>query len=236
MKNSILSALIVSASLFLTTLSNSALAGLIVVDGGTNGKSSSCLFSCSNYFQQVYDGDLFGGSLTIDSISFLVGANPYAWADNNSWEMTLSTLNNGVGNLSTDFDTNISGDASVFATQSFTGTSQLGELITFNGSYDFDPTAGNDLLISLRALGDLGGASLISDLDSNGEFSIAYSAPNNAFASSDSLFLKADDGLMTNFNVTLNNTGSVTVPEPSSLAVMMLGLFGLAGARKLKKG
>lgn len=213
-------------------MSSFANAGLII-DGGSGSTGSSCLFSCVKYYQQAYDGDLFNDNQTITSISFFVGSGSDAWASNNSWQLSLSTVENAVNNLTTNYNDNIGTNSKIFDSRSFSGVAQAGEYITFTGNFIFDTTSGNDLLLSIKALGDLNDTNLINQSFSiNDEFSAAYSAVRNINGSDESLFVKNKYGLLTDFN--LIPVKPEAVPEPTTTAIFALALMGLA-SRSFKK-
>lgn len=214
-----------------TLVGSNANASLIV--SGAGSKGLSCLFSCTKYYQQAYDASLFEDNQKITSISFWAGDSQNEWADNNSWELTLSSGSFGVNSLTNDFDSNIGISSAIFDIRSFSGIAKQGDYITFTGDFFFDATKGNDLLISIKALGDLGGAGLGNNSFAPGqEFSAAYSGVNDVNASSDALNLRPYYGLITTFE--LEQTSSHKVPEPSTLAIFSLAFVGLLSRKYMK--
>ena len=203
-------------------------AGLLV-DGGAANSGSSCLFACTEYYQQVYDGELFADNFTISEVSFFVGNTSDKWADNNEWELVLSVGNYSVNNLTNDFYENLGADYKVFSSQSFVNELQQAELITFVGDQDFSIGSDEDLLLSIRALGDLGGTALVYDTYSQGEFSQAFSYINVNNANNESLVTNKNKGLVTMFGYEATTDSTVKVSEPTSGAVFALSLVFLAG-------
>ena len=202
----------------------------LLIDGGSANSGSSSLFSATDYYQQVYDGNLFSEGITITDISYFVGNSTNDWADDNAWEMTLSVGDYTVNNLSGDFYQNIGDNFSVFSTASFANNLNVHDKITFSGSYNLTLAPEQDLLVSIRALGGTGGASLIYDSFSRGEFSAAHSGVNNANAEPNKMFSSNNLGLVTSFNYEISAPQNAQVPIPASMS--LFAFFSVFLARK----
>jgi hypothetical protein len=110
-----------------------------------------CSFGCADVVQQVYSASLFSGPVTITGVSFF--ADPLTgdtgWSGTSSWQMSLSTSPNGPGSLSSTFASNVGADNAVFGSLTPTGNPSAGTLITFSGSFNYNPANG-PLLIDLE--------------------------------------------------------------------------------------
>lgn len=201
-----------------------AQASLLTVNGG-GVRDGDCTFACVNHYQQVYSSAVFGNdAINIDSISF-ISSGGGAWSAGNNWQISVSTVaSNSVFNLNSLFSSNIGADNIVFDTKSFSGTQQIGSNITFNGSFNYNPIAG-DLLIDIVALGNTGGPTVQYN-NASWVFSRNYSFGNDLNGSIGNGY----------GNVTMFDVGqpSSNVPEPTSLALMGLGFAVLTRSRRRK--
>ncbi len=203
------------------SVSGFANAGLITIDGGLDNQGGDCTFACVALYQQVYDNSLFSNTLDITGISFISSGGSFS--ANNSWELSLSISNFNVNALTNDFNNNIGLQSMIFSTESFNDSYIDGDLITFNGLFNYNPNDG-DLLLSIRALGDSPWSHTVYyNRSSDAEFSRTYNFSNTP----QSMSVGNNYG-----NVTLFDTQPV--PEPSTLAIFALGIMGLA-SRRFKK-
>lgn len=215
----------IASTLLLAIASLSASATPLLIEGGPRSSGFDCTFACVNHYQQAYDNTAFGTTpVAISGVSFFAGSYGSSWAEGNLWQINLSTSAYEVNSLSSTFSANLGSDNALFAVKSFSGAPVAGEAITFNGSFNYDPTKG-DLLVDIIALGATGGPSVHYNRDSNGVFSRVFQ-----FDQSLTGYANANYGNVTSFDVT-----ATAVPEPASFMLLAFGLAGLAVARRQSK-
>lgn len=122
-------------------------------DTVTVGPSSGadCTFLCTTTYQQAYASSVFSGPIDITSVSFIVSFDSGS-LPTGTWQMSLSESANAVGSLSSTFTANIGPNSAVFDTETFSGTLAVGSLLTFSGSYNYDPASG-PLLLTIQLVG-----------------------------------------------------------------------------------
>lgn len=214
-----LSTTIPALALFASVLAM-APASAAIVNFGTNTQGD-CTFGCVARYQQIYSAATFGTqAIDISSVSFFAYQSG---TSNASFRMTISTAAaTEAAGLNTTFASNVGADAAVFATTSF-GSITANQLLSFNGSFTYDPTMG-DLLIDIeRVSGSAGLPYLWASFET--DYQRAYSFGSNTMADAAN---QSGYGNRTQFAYDL----AQQVPEPSALALVAIGLLGAAAARR----
>lgn len=206
-------------ALFASVLA-AAPASAAIVNFGINS-NGDCTFGCVTRYQQIYSAASFGTQeIDISSVSFFAYQSG---TSNASFRMTISTAAaTEAAGLSTTFASNVGTDAVVFATTSF-GSIVANQLISFNGTFTYDPTMG-DLLIDIERVSGSSGLPYLWAANDTG-YQRAYSFHSNTIADAAN---QGGYGNRTQFTYDL----SQQVPEPSALALVAVGLLGAAAARR----
>ncbi len=194
-----------------------------VIDVGFSN-NADCTFGCIDRVQQVYDSSLFTGISTISQVSFFVADIPFTW-NGSTWQMSLSTSNNTVGSLDPVFANNVGGDNAVFGSLTPTGSPALSSLVTFTGSFTYDPSQGDLLIDIVRPAGPASFTSFLYATQSPGLVDRAYAFNSTVNA----------DGLNQN-GYALQTRFVVNVPEPSSVALICVGAMIAVGTLRRKLG
>lgn len=217
----------------------------LVVGAPGNPNSGNCYpFGCSSEggvnpwgpdYQQVYNTNDFAGPITISSLTFynhnFVAPGFSSPVDTGTFQISLSTTSAAVNGLDfTTLSNNIGADNTVVfdgSLPSLSGPGGLGGQLTIKLSkpFTYNP-GGGDLLLDVFSTdaavnGPLGGAYLdnYNGNAPNDIFSRTYSTSGGAF--------DQNWGLVTGFNV--------SVPEPATWAMMMLGFSGLGMAMRSRR-
>ncbi len=174
-------------------------------------------------YQQVYSADLFGGATTINSIAFSPELDGTYSAD---IIITLSSTTAAVGSLSDVLVNNVTGTETVVLSeigfsQVVVGGAELFSLIFDITDYFYDGI--NNLLVDISIENQAGPFGYSQAVGSTSVYSRAYD--NTTFGTG------ADNGGLR----TLFDVSSVSVPEPGTLALLGIGLFGMGLARRRKK-
>ena len=200
-----------AAAFFLSSIAASpALADVIV---GTPSIGGNCYpFGCgySGEYQQVYGSSAFTGPVTINTLEFFFPANGNPWTDNTgSYTLSFYLTNQPVNGLSTNPAANKGTLLSNF------GTFTPGLSYRFVGnSFTYDPSMGN-LLFDVIASGTPSDSNALAYSNASGD------AMSNLFRSGGTgAFTTSSNGLVTRF-------ASTAVPEPSTWALLILGLFAM---------
>jgi hypothetical protein len=158
----------------------------------------------------------FSSAISITGIDFFLsqGAN----LSGGTYQLSFSTITAGIDTLSeTNFDGNLGADNALFTSVALAGAAP--STLSFTGSpFLYNPANGN-LLLDIKILNPVGGGSAY------------YQMNGGAFG----IFSRYHDfgtgtigyGLVTQFDF-----GAASIPEPGTLALLGLGLLGLAAARR----
>lgn len=214
------------------------------------GPDGTVPFTGVKHTQQAYSSSIFSGPLNISSVSFTVWLSSVLPSVTpigaSNWLMTLSTSRNPLsissqttysnGGLSNIFDNNVGADATAFNILTLSGTYTKYQQITFNGSFNYDPSAG-DLLVDIKFVGGTlptspniipmkwGGSNLNSALIAGDTSGPVYSC------SPLSVGLSGGCGaLYTQFQV--GAPSSVPIPATYAMLLSGLGMMGVVARRR----
>jgi hypothetical protein len=169
----------------------------------------------SFFYQQVYDDSAFSTALTINQLSFYNSVTPGGSPNPGAFQIYLATTAQPVMGIVNNIP-----DLSA-ATLVYDGalpTLSAGRLdFLLTQSFAYDPSLGDNLLLIVKNFNFTASASpLYLDSDTSGAITSSrhYSGPNGPLGN-----LKS--GLVTGFN------DAVAVPEPSTWALMLLGIAGI---------
>jgi hypothetical protein len=184
---------------------------------------SDCTFMCTERIQHVYAASEFPGPTTITKVSFFASPVPFGdtWNGVSTWQMNLSTSANPIGSLSLTFANNVGGDSVVFDTQTFPLSSPAANsLVSFNGSFYYDPSFGDLLVDIVRTAGTGDGVRLDASFGNTGLVERVFAFNGNVTAEH-----QGPDtyGLRVLFE---------TVPEPSTSLCALLGIVSMIGSSR----
>jgi hypothetical protein len=188
---------------FIVVLTKAAVAGTITFSGLISQSTADGTGPASNNpaLNNISDGDSY--VVTVNSLTQILSPGLY-----NTPDLTLNFMDTSAGVSETAFN---SASVSVIVDGSFFDLSVLGCLSTGSSC-----NSGNELDANFRiANTDLGSSSAPA-------FAIPVLNP--------SLDLLEDDGL-TDIQGSVTNFGNASVPEPGTIAMAMVGLAGLVGAK-----
>lgn len=202
----------------ITSIASVFSAGAGTVDFG-NPSGGDCTYGCVSTLQQIYDADAFGASaVNISSITNFAYGGTYS----GSYDVFLSTTNRSVETISRTFADNRGDDVTLFASFTLSGNYARGDLVSFAGSFDYDPTAG-DLLVEWVRTSATNRDYFLSNGRVGGSLSRAFS-----FNEGGSVYTTQDYGLATRFE-----TGEISaVPLPAGFPMLLAGVAGFALIRR----
>ncbi len=189
-----------------------------------NWDSGNCYpFACGptdglTEYQEIFNAAAFPGKITINSFAIARDPNYGTGMDQGTYQVSFSTTSAPMGGLSSNLASNIGSDNTLFGTYNLQGP--MPNTTTFNGnSFTYDPTKGNLLMDVIITNGvKVGGY--------EGFYKADYTGIQVQRAWNSSLYgtyVNQTGALQVTFNP------SNVVPEPSSLTVLGIGVFGLAG-------
>jgi hypothetical protein len=177
-------------------------------------------------YQQVYDGSLFGGSTTINSITFYTGTFDGVNADG-TYTMSLSTTSAAVGALDTNMANNVGPDNTTFFSGALPPYPPMSTIIyKMPTPFAFNPANGN-LLLDIQISG-VTNDSLAYYVAQDRDFGTMSSRVVNGGAGGTTGF-----GLVTTFavgpisSVPEPGTLGTIVPEPGTLSMTAMGAVGV---------
>lgn len=179
-----------------------------------------CTFACVDRLQQVYDSSLFTGTTTISQVSFFVADLPFTW-NGSTWQMSLSTSPNTLGSLDPAFANNVGVDNAIFGSLTPTGSPAVNSLVTFSGSFTYDPSQGDLLVDIVRTAGSSSPVIGLYATNSPGLLDRAYAFNSTIIA----------DGVNQN-GYALHTRFEVNVPEPSSVVLISGAVIVVASFRR----
>jgi len=180
-------------------------------------------FGPSTQYQQVYANTAFPQPIAIRTITFFNTKSPSGSFLYSNYQVSLSTTNKAVGQLSTNLAENIGGDSQVFFSGILSGAA-TGRFTISGLGFNYNPAAGNLLLdiqrTPLLPPSGVGSGGIAFD-GLAGTASGTYSWMHNY-----SPLVFPGFGLMTDF--------SDAVREPGTVALMGAGILSLIVIRRWK--
>ena len=220
---------LLAGALIFAAAASPVLASVTIGAPGDSGNGNVVPFGGgSPQYQQIYAASDFTGPIDITGITFF--NKNYTPGDVNSadYSFQLSTSTATVGNLSTNFSSNIGADNTTIFAGGLNGPiDTTTHEFTITGTHDFkyDPSTGN-LLLNITNDGTTSNFTVFLDAinSSNSYFSRAFVFNSTTYSDG--------AGLVTRFN----GNDTLPTPEPASFAAFGFGALGLfAMALKARK-
>jgi len=183
-------------------------------------------------YQQVYDGSLFSGPVSITSVTFFDQFLPgFGFANvpllAGTYQFTFAVTNKAVNGLSTNLASNITSGQALFLTTATAGIAAGFSSLSFNGTtpYVFDPASGNlllDLIVTNQA-----NVTSASYSPANG-----FDADDTGISTSRAYKIGAQTGVADSVGLVTQIDFNSAVPEPGTWMLLGAGLTVLAGFRR----
>jgi len=213
-----------------------AMAGTVVVGlPATTGEGNCFPFGCSysGEYQQVYSASQFSGPVTISDLEFYnTQYDSGATAMNSgTWDISLSTTSADWDTLSSTFASNIgSNNTEVFSGNLYQSWA-FGDTLTIDLTtpFTYNPANGN-LLMDVEVSGATApGGSIFFDTNYENDYMARLYCYGGSCGGSTTGAVDTGIGLVTGFSTT-----TATIPEPSSLLLLLSGLTTLGGFLRRK--
>ena len=208
---------ITAALLFGAALSPAQAVVIGTADTNPNHSNSAPFGSlqASYFYQQVYDDSAFNAPITINQLTFYNSITPGGSPNPGAFQIYLAKTAQPVMGIINNIPDLA---AATLVYDGLLPTLSAGRLdILLTQSFAYDPLLGDDLLLIVKNFNfTASGSPLYLDSDTSGAITSSrhYSGPNGTAGN-----LKS--GLVTGFN------DVVAVPEPSTWALMLLGIAGV---------